>query len=111
MPGFLAAQAGHDIIRSIGIEAIHAHNVVLTTLLAEEILARGLRVTTPLDPALRTGWIGIDFDGAEAAAATLGAERVFIDYRRGCGIRVGPHFYNSDDDVRQFLRALDRAIK
>ena len=34
-------------------------------------LERGLRVNTPLEPARRTGWIGIDFDGLDARLQRL----------------------------------------
>ena len=107
MPGYLAARAGHDAILEVGVAAIREHNVRLTTLLAEGALARGFSVPTPLDPARRTGWIGMDFPGAAAATRALAERRVFVDYRPGCGIRVGPHFYTSDDDISAFFEALD----
>ncbi len=107
VPGYLAARAGHDAILEIGVAAIRAHNIRLTTALADGALARGFTVPTPLDPARRTGWIGMDFPGADRATAALVARRVFIDYRPGCGIRVSPHFYSTDDDVAAFFAALD----
>ncbi len=107
IPGYLAARAGHDAILEVGVDAIRAHNVRLTTMLADGALARGFTVPTPLDPVRRTGWIGMDFPGASRATAALVARRVFVDYRPGCGIRVSPHFYSSDDDVAAFFAALD----
>ena len=107
VPGFLVAKPGHDAIAEIGVAAIREHNVRLTDALAEGALARGFTVPTPLDPARRTGWIGMDFPGADRATAALVGRRVFVDYRPGCGIRVGPHFYSTDDDVRTFFSELD----
>ncbi|MBD5635487.1 MAG: aminotransferase class V-fold PLP-dependent enzyme [Candidatus Eremiobacteraeota bacterium] len=107
VPGYLAARAGHDAILQIGVAAIRAHNVRLTTVLADGALERGFTVPTPLEPQQRTGWIGMDFDGADRAAAALGERRVFVDYRPGCGLRVSPHFYTSDDDVELFFSVLD----
>ena len=67
---------GHDAILELGLPAIREHSVRLTTALAEGALVRGFSVPTPLDPARRTGWIGMDFPGAEHAARTLaGAAR------------------------------------
>ena len=86
---------------------IRAHNVRLTTRLAEGALERGLQVPTPLDPHKRTGWIGIDFPGADRATARLIERRIFVDYRPGCGIRVSPHFYTSDAEIDAFFTALD----
>jgi kynureninase len=106
IPGYVVAAPGHEMIRSIGVAAIREHNVRLTEKIAAMALERGLRVNTPLDPQRRTGWIGIDFDGAEAASRRLIAKRVFIDYRPNCGIRVSPHFYTGDDDIDAFFTAL-----
>lgn len=109
IPGYMAAKPGHDTIREAGVARIREHNVRLTTLIAEGALERGLNVPTPLDPAKRTGWIAIDFDGAERAYRKLIERRVFADYRPGCGIRVGPHFYTTDDEIAAFFEALDEA--
>jgi len=107
IPGYLAARAGHDAIRELGVEAIRAHNVRLTSLLAEGALERGFTVPTPLEPEHRTGWIGMDFEGAAQATQALIARRVFVDYRPGCGIRVSPHFYTSDAEIENFFSELD----
>jgi kynureninase len=108
IPGYVAAQSGHRLIAQIGVARIREHNVRLTTKLADAALERGLRVNTPLDPQQRTGWIGIDFEGADRACRELVARRVFIDYRPGCGLRVSPHFYTTDDEIDRFFHELDR---
>ncbi len=107
IPGYMAARAGHEIVAKVGVAAIREHNVRLTQRIAEMALERGLRVNSPLDPQRRTGWIGIDFDGSERACRDLVRRRVFVDYRPGCGIRVGPHFYTTDDDAGVFFEQLD----
>lgn len=106
IPSYLVAKPGHDLIREVGVKNIRAHNVRLTTKIAELALERELTVNTPLDPEKRTGWIAIDFPNSEAAYKQLSAQRIFVDYRPGCGIRVGPHFYTTDDDIDAFFRAL-----
>ncbi len=108
IPGYVAAKPGHDFIRSIGVPRIREHNVRLTSKVAAMALERGLRVPTPLEPERRTGWIGIDFEGAARACDALVASRVFVDYRPGCGIRVGPHFYTTEQDIDAFFGALDK---
>jgi kynureninase len=107
VPGYLAARPGHDAILEIGSAAIRAHNVRLTTRLAEMALERGFTVPTPLDPARRTGWIGMDFPGAKRVMRELIARRIFVDYRPGCGIRVSPHFYTSDAEIDAFFATVD----
>jgi kynureninase len=107
VPGFIVARAGHDAVRAAGAATARAHNIRLTTQLAEGALARGFEVVTPLEPERRTGWIGMDFPGAERAVPALVERRVFVDYRPGCGLRAGPHFYSSADDIAAFFEALD----
>lgn len=106
IPGYAVAKPGHDLIKEAGVSAIRAHNVRLTTLIANMALERGYTVNTPLDPAQRTGWIGIDFVGSEAAHRRLIDQRIFVDYRPGCGIRVGPHFYTADEEIERFFASL-----
>ena len=108
IPGYIVAKPGHDLIREAGVANVRAHNTRLTTVLAEGALERELTVNTPLDPTKRAGWIGIDFDGSERVCRGLIAERVFVDYRPGCGIRVSPHMYTTDEEIARFFAALDR---
>jgi kynureninase len=109
IPGYMAAKAGHDLIRAVGVHRIREHNVRLTTLIIEAALERGLTVNTPLDPSKRTGWVGLDFPDSERAYRSLLNRRVFVDYRPRCGIRVGPHFYTTDEEIEQFFDVLDGA--
>jgi kynureninase len=108
IPGYLVARAGHAIIREIGVPAIREHNIRLTTKIVEGALARDLTVNSPLDPAQRTGWVGIDLPNAERIVEQLIARRVIVDYRPGCGIRVSAHLYTTDDDINRFFAELDR---
>jgi kynureninase len=108
IPGYVVAKPGHDLIRATGVAAIRAHSVRMTTKIAEMALERGLRVNSPLDPERRAGWIGIDFDDAERVCRALIEQRVFLDYRPGCGLRIGAHLYTTDDEIDRFFSALDR---
>ncbi|MGC9991539.1 MAG: aminotransferase class V-fold PLP-dependent enzyme [Candidatus Cybelea sp.] len=107
IPGYVVAAPGHEMIRTIGVPQIREHNIRLTEKIIALSLQRGLVVKTPLEPERRTGWIGIDFDGSENACRQLVAQRVFVDYRPTCGIRVSPHFYTGDDEIEAFFAALD----
>ncbi len=108
IPGYVAAAPGHAMIGDIGVARIREHNVRLTEKIVAMALERRLRVNSPVQAEKRTGWIGIDFEDSERACRRLIAERVFVDYRPGCGIRVGPHFYTEDDEIDAFFRALER---
>jgi kynureninase len=68
---------------------------------------RGISSPTPRDPQRRTGWIGLDLREGDRIVRELAARRIFVDYRPGCGIRVGPHFYTSAEEIATFFKALD----
>ena len=43
---------------------------------------------------------------AYAVSRELLARSIVIDYREGAGIRIAPHFYNSDDEIRLTMRTI-----
>jgi len=81
--------------------------VRLTSLILESADERGIETPTPREPARRTGWIGLDFPGADRVTERLIERRIFVDYRPGCGIRVSPHFYTSDAEIEHLFASLD----
>ncbi len=83
----------------------------LTTRLTDAALARGWRVSTPLEPERRTGWVGIDVPDGERVLHELIARRIYVDYRPGCGLRASAHLYTTDDDVDRFIEAMDRIVR
>ena len=107
IPGYVVAKPGHDLIKEVGVTKIREHNVRLTTKIVESALERELQVNTPLEPQRRAGWIGIDFANSERAYHALVEQRTFVDYRPGCGIRVSPHFYTTDEEIERFFATLD----
>ena len=49
----------------------------------------------------------VDPPGAQEIAAELMRRRVMVDYRPGAGIRLAPHFYTTDDEIRHALEVID----
>jgi kynureninase len=107
IPGYVVAAPGHEMIASIGVPRIREHNVRLTDQIVSMAFERKLRVNSPLEADRRTGWIAVDFEGAAEASRRLVAARVFIDYRPCCGIRIGPHFYTTAEEIDAFFHKLD----
>jgi kynureninase len=107
IPAYYVAREAYRDLHAIGIERIRAHNLALCDIIVRRALDRGLTVHSPLDPAKRTGFVAVDFPGSERACATLIEERFKLDWRPGCGLRMGPHFYNTREEVE---RLMDRVI-
>jgi kynureninase len=86
---------------------IRAHNLALSRVLIERAQQAGLTLHSPVEDDKRTGFVAVDFPGSEAACQQLIAERFKLDWRPGCGLRLGPHFYNTEAEVH---RLMDRVV-
>ena len=98
-PVFFLAQGGMDIISEVGVSRIRARQGELT----DHVIARsdeaGLAVRTPRDRAARGGVVNVQVgEDAETVCHELLARDVCTDFR-GDGIRISPHFFNTEEDV------------
>jgi kynureninase len=71
-----------------------------TKLLVELLEAAGFEVLSPRDPNRRGGTVVVRTPEAEAVYRELGAREIICDFRPDAGIRLGPHFFNTDDELR-----------
>jgi kynureninase len=98
-----AAESGYDIINEIGVERIRAKSIRLTERLIELADEQGWRVNSPRDSSKRGGSVIIDAPHAGEVVRELAARDVLVDHRPGAGIRIGPHFFNSDEEIEQII--------
>lgn len=103
MPAVYQAREGYRIIRDVGVEAIRAKALHQSQLLIEGALTRGFTVHTPCDPGRRGNHVTVDFRGAEQVKDELIRRGFVIDHRPGAGIRIAPHFYNTDEECIAIL--------
>lgn len=103
VPALYSARSGYEIVRKVGVKSIRAKSVRQTRLLIDLADRQGLKVNTPREDALRAGTVSVDFPGAEKACETLIRRGFIVDHRPRAGIRISPHFYNSDDECRAVM--------
>ncbi len=111
VPAVYMAQAGWETIARLGVDRIRAKSLRQTALLRGLVEERGFTVNTPRGDDERGGTVCFDFPGAEVVSRELVRRRFFHDYRPRCGLRVSPHFYTTDDELRAFVEALDDVRK
>jgi kynureninase len=111
VPAIYTARAGWETVARLGVDRIRAKSLRQTRLLRDLVEARGFAVNTPRDDAARGGTVCFDFAGADVVSRELVRRRFFHDYRPRCGLRVSPHFYTTDDELRAFVDALDDVRK
>jgi len=95
-----AASAGYEIIAEIGVDRIRANSMRQTALLVELVDEAGFELTSPRDPAVRGGSVVFRVPDFQAVHAELARRNIICDTRPDAGIRFGPHFFTSDDEIR-----------
>ncbi len=95
-----AGTAGYDLIEEIGVARIREQSLRQTQLLIELADGAGFEVHSTRDPTRRGGAVIVDVPEAAAVYAELEERGVLCDYRPGAGIRIGPHFFTIDDELR-----------
>jgi kynureninase len=100
VPALYAATAGYELIEEVGVERIRERSMQQTALLVELLEAAGFEVLSPRDPDRRGGTVVVRTPEAEAVYRELGAREIICDFRPHAGIRLGPHFFNTDDELR-----------
>jgi kynureninase len=110
VPALYSARAGYEIIAEIGVEAIRAKSLRLTRRLMDRARDSGFRLHTPDADHERGGAVIIDVPNAEVVSQELIQQGVIIDYRPGAGIRMAPHFYNSQDEIDRAMDVLEAIV-
>ena len=95
-----AGTAGYDLIEEIGAERIRENSLRQTQLLIELADAAGFEVHSTRDPARRGGAVIVDVPDAAAVYAELEERGILCDFRPAAGIRIGPHFFTTEDELR-----------
>jgi selenocysteine lyase/cysteine desulfurase len=100
----LFSRPGLSIIRRLGVDAIRRRSLAQT----DQIIARadeaGIGVASPRVSERRGGIVALRFPGDAAVARSLVAEGFICSYRGG--LRIAPHFYNTDEEIDQFMSEL-----
>lgn len=105
----LFSRPGLAILRKIGVSAIRRRSLAQT----DQIIARadeaGLAVATPRARDRRGGIVALRFPGDAAVARELVASGFICSYRGG--LRIAPHFYNTDEEIDLFMDELVRRVR
>jgi len=100
VPALYAATAGYDLIEEIGVERIRANSLRQTGLLLALADERGFEVLSPRDPARRGGTVTVRVPEFPAVHRELAERQILCDFRPDAGIRLGPHYFTTDDELR-----------
>jgi kynureninase len=110
VPALYAARAGYEIVREIGVPAIRDKSLRLTRRILDHAARAGYRLNTPAADGERGGTVIVDVPHGEQVSRELIDRDVIIDYRPDAGIRIAPHFYNTEDDIDRAMAVLDDIV-
>lgn len=110
IPALYAARAGYGIVAAIGVGEIRRKSERQVELLLEQARSRGLGTRSPEPAARRGGMAVLDVPHGEAVTRELLAREILVDHRPGAGIRMSPHFYTTDDEIRGAVDEVRRIL-
>jgi len=111
IPALYACQPGLEILLKAGISRIRERSMQQTARLIEGALARGWRVNTPRNAAERAGTVSVDCPHALEVKSELIAREIMVDFRPAAGVRLSPHFYNTDQEIDFALEQMEDILR
>jgi kynureninase len=106
---YVVARASIDLINSIGVANVRAHNQTLTERLVRAALERGLTLRTPQEPARRGGTVCVAFPDPQRVYQQLKEAKIFVDVRPSYGVRFSPHIYNDAEEIDRAIASFEAA--
>jgi kynureninase len=100
VPALYAATAGYDVVEEVGVPRIREKSVRQTELLSALLERAGFELTCPRHPNRRGGTVTVRVPQFPAVHRELAARDILCDFRPETGLRLGPHYFNGDDELR-----------
>jgi kynureninase len=110
VPALYAARAGYEIVNDVGVPAIRARSLALTRRLVDAAARHGWRLNSPERDEERGGSVVIDVPDGARVTEDLLRQDVIVDYRPNAGIRMAPHFYNTELDVDRAIAVMESLV-
>jgi kynureninase len=111
VPALYAATAGYELVEDVGVDNIRKHSLRQTALLVDLLGRAGFDVVSPHEPERRGGTVVVRTPEFEAVQTELDARDIICDARPDAGIRLGPHFFNTDDEIRQAVEQIAQIVE
>lgn len=104
----LVSQVGLDLLAGVGAAAIRRHSLACTSRVLQRAAAAGIGVVSPVEPHRRGGVVCLDVADGEAVKRRLAARDMVCSWRGY--LRIGPHVYNTLDEIDAFMDALEEEL-
>jgi cysteine desulfurase/selenocysteine lyase len=95
------------MLHEIGMKRVEERILELNDRLLGYLLESPYRVKSSLDPGRRSGIVTFTGPRDKVLMQALRREKIVVSYREG-GVRVSPHFYNTDEEIDRLIAVLKR---
>jgi kynureninase len=110
IPCLYAARPGLEILGKIGAQRVRANSMRQVAHLIELARAEAFPLTVPATPEVRGGTVAVNPPHAYEVSRELIRRDFVVDFRPGAGIRISPHFYTSDDELKGVIREIRQIL-
>jgi kynureninase len=106
IPALYSVLPGLQMVGEVGLSDIQSESRRRTEWMIEFALDHGWTVNSPREVDQRGGSVMIGVPDGPAMVRRLAERKVFVDCRPQVGLRMSPHFFNTDEEVQEALEIL-----
>jgi len=106
LPALYTVKSGYEIIREVGVDKIRKRSLELTERIIQQAQELGFQINSPLNPERRGGTVVVQMENSQQISKELLKRDFLIDWRPNAGIRISPHFYNTEDEVDAIMEEI-----
>jgi kynureninase len=111
IPALYSAIPGLEIIEEVGVSNIAAESKRRTQWMVDFAIERGWTLNSPRESERRGGSVMIGVTDGPAMVEKLATSKIFVDCRPHAGLRISPHFFNTDEEVQEAMNVLAELIE
>ena len=102
---YRAAAEAMKMLLGVGLAKIEGRIMKLTGRLINALENAGLKLQTPLEKDCRSGIVNFKFRKPQTLVDKLDKRGIVVSARSN-GVRVSPHFYNTEEEVDRLMKAV-----
>jgi kynureninase len=106
VPALYSCRPGYRIVAGVGARKIRERSLALTAHLMGLAEEAGFELRTPRDPKHRGGTVSIFHPDADRLCHELIDREIVCDFRPNAGIRLSPHFFNTEAELEHAVATL-----
>jgi kynureninase len=110
IPALYSVLPGLQIIEEVGLDTIQTESRRRTEWIIAFALNHGWIVNSPHDVNERGGSVMIGVPDGPGMVKRLAEKKVFVDCRPQVGLRMSPHFFNTDEEVEEAMVILAKIM-